>query len=267
MSNLFKYNTVQCEPDKKVIDYNELIAEKLSKLQNTRQDLKSGNRIVEDGFQAGLFAREVAITEEEAIEEIEEPIISAQELIDNAKEEAIRIVEEAKEQAELIKQETFQEASKKGYEEGYEQGLIDIKEQKDQLELKRQKMVLDYQNHLEQMEPMLVDAITTVVQSVFKVKFEDNRNMILHLLKIALGQIESSKDFIVKVSKADYPFVLKYKEVLEKATVQATNINIMEDIGLTKNQCLIETDGGVFDCGLDVQLDNLTKTLKILSMS
>jgi flagellar assembly protein FliH len=69
----------------------------------------------------------------------------------------------------------------------------------------------------------------------------------------------------VKVSKADYPYVLKYKEVLEKTVTKATNIEIIEDVTLSKNQCLIETDGGVFDCSLDVQLDNLTKTLKILS--
>jgi flagellar assembly protein FliH len=115
------------------------------------------------------------------------------------------------------------------------------------------------------MEPLLVDTITTVVQTVFKIKFEDNRNMIIHLVKNALGRIESSKNFIVKVSKTDFPHVMKYREVLEKTVVKAASIDIIEDVTLTKSQCLIETDGGVFDCSLDVQLDSLIKTLKILS--
>lgn len=257
---------MQCDADKKVIDYNELIAEKLSKIQNIRSISGQDVENVEDGgFKVGLFAREVEITEEETKEE--EPEISPEEIIKNAQEEAEQILEEAKGQAEEIKKEAYQEASKAGYDEGYKSALADVKEQKDKLELQKDKMIQDYQEQLNQMEPMLVDAITTVVQNVFKVKFEDNRNIIVHLIKIALGQIESNKDFIIKVSKSDYPFVLKYKEVLDKSNTKDSNINIVEDSSLSKNQCLIETDGGVFDCSLDVQLDNLTKTLKILSLS
>lgn len=266
MSNLFKYNTVQCDADKKVIDYNELIAEKLSKIHNIRGISKQNEENFEDGgFKVGLFAREVEVTEE-VVQEVELEI-SPEEIINNAQEEAEHILEEARNKAEEIKKEAYQEASKAGYDEGYKSALADVEEQKDKLKLQKDKMIQDYQEQLNQMEPMLVDAITTVVQNVFKVKFEDNRNIILHLIKIALGQIESNKDFIIKVSKADYPFVLKYKEVLDKSNTKDSNINIVEDSSLSKNQCLIETDGGVFDCSLDVQLDNLTKTLKILSLS
>jgi flagellar assembly protein FliH len=255
---------VQCDADKKVIDYNELIAEKLSKLQNiSDHSHNSEEGAAEDGFQAGIFAREVEITEEEP----KEPEVNVQELLENAKEEARQIIEEAKSEAEHLKQQAYQEGSKQGYEDGYQQSLADLEEEKAKLEAQKIKLIQEYREQLNEMEPMLVDAITTVVQNVFKVKFEDNRNMIVHLVKLALGQIENSKQFMIKVSKTDYPFVLKYKEVLEKTVAQAADIVIMEDMTLSKNQCLIENDGGVFDCSLDVQLDNLTKTLKLLSRS
>lgn len=256
---------VQCDPDKKVIDYNELIAEKLSKLRISTEQGLTGDDLDEGGFKAGLFAREVAIPDEE--EEITEPEITAEEILLNAQNEAELIIENAKKQAETIKQEAYQEACTNGYDEGYKQAMADINKQKEELDMQQRKLVQDYEDQLTQMEPMLVDAITTVVQNVFKVKFEENRNLIVHLLKIALGQIENSNNFIIKVSKTDYSIVLKYKEVLDKVPLKSSNINIVEDITLSKNQCLIETDGGVFDCSLDVQLDNLTKTLKILSLS
>ncbi len=256
---------VQCDSDKKVIDYNELIAEKLSKLKSVSNNLKQSDDGMEaNGFQAGLFAREVAITEQ--TREIE-PELSPEEIIENAKIEANQLLEEAKQQAELMKQEAFENASKAGYDEGYQQAIIQVTKQEEQLKIQQSKMLADYQEQIEQMEPMLVDAIITVVQNVFKIKFEDNHNLIVHLLKIALGQIESSNDIMIKVSKEDYPFLLKYKEVLSKTVAKTIQINIMEEISLTKNQCLIETDGGVFDCSLDVQLDNLSKTLRILSRS
>lgn len=254
---------VQCGDDKKVIDYNELIAQKLSKLQklsNTSHKMGEGSE--EDGFKAGLMAIEVEVTPEK---EPEEPEITAEELIHNAKEEASIIVQEAEKLAEQLKQDAYQEGSKQGYNDGYEQSTIDTDAEKAKLEADKKKLLQDYDKQLNEMEPLLVNAITTVVQNVFKIKFEDNRNIISHLIKNALGRMESSKEFLVKVSKADYPHVMKYREVLEKTVIKAASIEIIEDMALTKNQCLIETDGGVFDCSLDVQLDNLTKTLKILS--
>jgi flagellar assembly protein FliH len=256
---------VQCGSDKKIIDYNELIAEKLSNLQKLSNHPCNTQESNEDNeFKVGLVAREVEVTMEEEIEEVE---ITPQELLENAQIEAEQILEDAKKHAEMLKQQAYQEGSKQGYESGYNQSIAEAEMQKEKLQEEKKKLQKEYEIHLGEMEPMLVDAITTVVQNVFKVKFEDNRNIIVHLVKIALGRIENSREFLVKVSKADYPYVLKYREVLEKTVIKAANIEIIEDMTLSKNQCLIETDGGVFDCSLDVQLDNLTKTLKILSLN
>ena len=43
------------------------------------------------------------------------------------------------------------------------------------------------------------------------------------------------------------------------------SINVSIDPQLIKNQCIIETEGKLFDCSLDVQMDNLIKDLKMLS--
>ena len=40
----------------------------------------------------------------------------------------------------------------------------------------------------------------------------------------------------------------------------------MADASLQEHQCMIETDSGVFECGVDVQLENLLGTLKSLSL-
>ena len=37
------------------------------------------------------------------------------------------------------------------------------------------------------------------------------------------------------------------------------------DESMQQGQCTIDTDEGIFDCGVDVQLDNLIKDLKTLS--
>ena len=56
------------------------------------------------------------------------------------------------------------------------------------------------------------------------------------------------------------------KKVLEAAATHPDSIvEVIEDISLSKNQCFIETDGGIFDCGLDTELTELSNKLKVLS--
>ena len=52
---------------------------------------------------------------------------------------------------------------------------------------------------------------------------------------------------------------------MQEAVPQNGSLEIVKDATLERNQCLIETDGGIFDCSLDVQLENLIMDVKALS--
>ena len=42
-------------------------------------------------------------------------------------------------------------------------------------------------------------------------------------------------------------------------------LEIVEDVSLGENDCMIETEGGIFDCGLGTELSELAQKLKLLS--
>ena len=42
-------------------------------------------------------------------------------------------------------------------------------------------------------------------------------------------------------------------------------LEVVEDAALRKNECMIETEGGIYDCSLDVQLAALRRELLLLS--
>ena len=56
------------------------------------------------------------------------------------------------------------------------------------------------------------------------------------------------------------------KEAISKEIGAAIQVEVLADASLQEHQCMIETDSGVFECGIDVQLDNLLGTLKSLSL-
>ena len=94
---------------------------------------------------------------------------------------------------------------------------------------------------------------------------EDNKDVILHLINNVMRNNELSKEFTIRVSENDYNYVISNKELIYGAASPDYNIEICKDSKLSKNQCVIETDAGVFDCSLDIQLENLIHEIKILS--
>ena len=43
-------------------------------------------------------------------------------------------------------------------------------------------------------------------------------------------------------------------------------MDIVEDATMKKNQCIIESDTGVYDCSLDIELNNLIKDIKLVKL-
>ena len=51
----------------------------------------------------------------------------------------------------------------------------------------------------------------------------------------------------------------------ENITSPNATMEIIEDPMMKENECIIETDGGVFDCSVGVELEELSRKLKLLS--
>ena len=68
------------------------------------------------------------------------------------------------------------------------------------------------------------------------------------------------------ISPDDYDDVMEEKESLDACiSYPSTTMEIIEDPLLKENECMIESDSGVFDCSLGVELSELTRKLKLLS--
>ena len=68
------------------------------------------------------------------------------------------------------------------------------------------------------------------------------------------------------ISSDDYDEIMEHKDDLDAAISSPnTTMEIIEDPLLKENECMIESDSGVFDCSLGVELSEITRKLKLLS--
>ena len=276
MSNLLKRSSV-INKDERVIDYNDLIKNKIQAIMESKH-----NEMDADGFINGLHADvvEELISDDDTADALTDDAAMGEQQaaasLENANAEAERIIEEARLQAEQIIADAnknadaaFEEAKQNGYYEGNEKAQEEMNIKQAQLEVefdnKRKELEQEYNNLKESIEPELVEVITDVFRKVTGVVAEDNREIILHLINDVMHNADGSRDYVIKVSPDDYKFLVNNQGKIYCAMSREVNIDIVEDATLERNQCMIETNTGIFNCSLDIELNNLIKNIKLLS--
>lgn len=279
-SNLYKAGFVHLGEDARVIDMNAILEKRL-KEEAERRSRQPEHELVaaQDGFTEGLNAEKVDVLLEPDAEAASQQNASIQEQeqlnqeIEEARNELASLqaqIEQEKEQAQLeidqMKAKAFEEANEQGYQEGYRKGLDSVQELQKQCGDERLQQEQEYQKKLEEMEPLMVDTLCDVYSHIFKVEAKEHKELVLKLLQDTLLKVDGTGSIIVHVAKEDYAYVQEQKAaLLEEAGMQSGSVEIVSDAALARAQCMIETEGGVYDCSLDTELAELKRRLMLLA--
>lgn len=281
--NIYKsaWVVVQSE-DKLVIDSNERIAEKME-AEARRRKRAAAAESGEEGFTGGLSAERIDAleygedlgdgnvlktpedTEPEgpSLEEVRAQIDAE---LEAAREEVEQIKSIARTEIDAEKRAAIEEGRNSGYAEGLQMAQNEAARMKSEMEAEKARLEAEYDQLIDELEPKFIDTITDIYRHIFNVNLENDKDILVHLIDSTLRRLDSSKTFIVHVSQDDYEYVSKQKKELTETAVGGRGmVEVIEDITLRKNECMIETDGGIFDCGVGTQLEELTKKLKLLS--
>lgn len=266
MSNLYKqYNTLEPEQKVRMIDYNPLVEQKLAELAKQQ----AGGETGKEGFR-GLGDIAAEHIEEDPAAVLQKAKEEAEAILNGARQEADAMVADANMQSEEI----FQTAREDGRKKGYDEGLAQIKEEleteygqkKEELERLERKLQDDYNREMQNLEPKLLDVILTVVEKVFHIQFGDKRDILLYLVDNTLANIDGCREFRIRVGSDQKDFLEMHQDEMLDRIGHDMSIEIVSDQSLSDGQCVIETDTGIFDCSLGVQLENLIKDLRSLSL-
>lgn len=277
--NLVKsiFTVASPEEEKRIIDSNELVRKRLEALSRENAQFRSG------GFVSGLGNLEVVELSEDSEEEengsllkadeeagniLEQARKESEEILAQARTRAEQIVEEAKAQAQAQRNQIAEQARA----EGYQKGMIQAKTHENAMEqeyLEKYRQLEDeYQQQVDVLEPVFVDTITGIYEHVFQVELSSCREILSYLISATIRQQEDSRKFIIHVSKEDYSYVnMQKKQMLAGAVGESASVDVVEDLTLEKNECMIETENGIFDCGLGTQLSELKRKLMLLAWS
>ena len=271
-SNLVKhiFTTLSEDKEKLVIDNNDRIRRRLEALGIGQGE--SGGGVVSGLAVADVIevpedaAGNVIKAQDEARELLEQAKAQARETTEQAKAQAESILEEARAKAQAEREQVLEEARRQGYMEGMSKAQAHEGAMEQEYLEKTQALENEYQQQIDLLEPDLVEAITGIYEHVFHVELSSYREILTGLISDVLHKLEGSRSFIIHVSKDDYAYVsMQKKQILAGAVSENTMVDVVEDAAVSRNECMIETENGIFDCGLGSQLSELKKRLTLLA--
>lgn len=277
-SNLYKCGWVKVqEEDKRVIDNNALLEQKLSAVLHAASIPDEEEALPEEGgFEDGLdvekvdalFAADGGVikgnlqAERDALlEEIEE----AKAELATIKKQADDMIEDAKSQIGAMQMKAYEEAKNQGFQEGERLGRQEADALISEYRSKEKQLEEEYARKMEELEPEFIETLTGIYEHIFKVDLTKYHNLVTNLLVNAMQKIENTRNFLVHVSRQDYEDVMTCKDRIRAEAGGSASVEIVEDAMLSESQCLIETEMGIYDCSLDTQLAELSRKLKLLS--
>lgn len=275
-SNLLKLRSTEVQSNNaRVIDTNYLVAKRLESLNNQLQKKEDKK----GGFEKGIAAENIeieALFQDTEAEVVQSNVIKApdpEELNRKALEEANAMLAETQSKidqmladAKVECQKALEEAKEKGLAEGRAMAQAELQQERARIKEKEEALEAEYSEMIDQLEPQFIENLTSIYEHVFRVDFSTNREVLEYLISAAMRKVENSRSFLLHVSKDDYPYISMRKQQILGGTVYGdATMEIIEDITLARNECMIETDNGIFDCSLGTQLSELSKKLKLLA--
>lgn len=230
--------------------------------QAQREELEKEEQYLE------IAKEEYAKLEEELLRRKQEIELSEQTLKEQKEAleaEYAQKMEQFQAECEEMKKTAEEEGFQKGYADGSEKADRELEEAKAALAKKEEELENQYENQIQMLEPKFAETFTGLYRHIFNVDFSKYKDIIPYLIMSTFRKIDGGKNFIIHVSKEDYPYVNLQKKQIQSSTPNNATIEIVEDYTLKETECLIETDGGIFDCGLGTQLDELQKEILVLA--
>ena len=169
--------------------------------------------------------------------------------------EAQSILDDASAEAEAIRKRA-EEAYEERKKQGYEDGVLDGQMQQAEKMLETGMQAVEY---LEGLEHQIVEVVTTAVRKIVG-ELDDNER-IVRVVRTALEQVRGRQRVVVRVCPEEEPQVREALAPMLVKSSASSGIELVADQRMKAGDCMLESEMGVVDAGLDVQLKAIEHAL------
>ena len=170
--------------------------------------------------------------------------------------EAGELLAAARGRADAIRaeaEEAYETRRREGYEDGVMEGRMEQAE-------KMMETAMQAVEYIENIEETLVKVVTSAVRKI--IGELDERERIVRVVRTALVSVPSQQKVLIRVCPADEPAVREaLAAMIASAPGGVSFLDVSADPRMKPGDCILESELGVVDAGLETQLRALENAL------
>ena len=150
-------------------------------------------------------------------------------------------------------EEAYETRRREGYEDGVMEGRMEQAE-------KMMETAMQAVEYIENIEETLVKVVTSAVRKI--IGELDERERIVRVVRTALVSVRSQQKVLIRVCPADEPAVREaLAAMIASAPGGVSFLDVSADPRMKPGDCILESELGVVDAGLETQLRALENAL------
>lgn len=180
--------------------------------------------------------------------------IASKEEINKAKNEAQKIIDSARRQADQI--------THTAHDEGLEIGKAEAAEKIDQALDTLNQAVIERKKILKDAEAELLRLSIKIAEQIIKSEVSLHRDVCLNIVAEAIARVSDREQIIVKVNREDAEYLKRYKDRLASMLDGVKSFSIIEDSSIEPGGCVIETNLGFVDARISTKIKSIEESLQ-----
>jgi type III secretion protein L len=168
-------------------------------------------------------------------------------------EDIVRLAELEAESIRVAAKDAYESEKKRGYSDGLEAGKMEMAVQ-------MMDTVAAGVDYLAGLEKRIVDLVMQVIRKV--IDGFDDKERVLGLVRKALSYARSQKRVVLRVCPEDSEIVQEHLRDLLRDFPGIGILDVASDPRLDKGACILESELGLVDAGLEVQLAGIRKAFQ-----
>jgi flagellar assembly protein FliH len=200
---------------------------------------------------------------------LEEARAEAARIVADAQSTASTIIDEAHVQSETIRQKAWQE----GHQQGQQSARQEVEEQlrrevEAYLDGIRQDMqeivnaIAEGRQRLwEQQEAEMLQFVLDISRQVIKTEVQQNEDVLMQILRNAMRRVTDKENMRIRVCTSDAPRIKAAREEVMQIVDGIRTLEIVDDRRIGPGGCVIETNAGTIDAKIETQLGEIEKTI------
>ncbi|GHU94161.1 hypothetical protein FACS1894208_04760 [Clostridia bacterium] len=184
-------------------------------------------------------------------------------MLDDARNEALKILSEAEAKAEAMKQEAWDSSYNRAQAQGQQEIAALFKEAQREVDAARVQLAKERERSLKDLETQMLDVALEVAEKILHLELDNSSEAYMSMLREAIGKLPSEDMVTIRLNPSEYErfFKKNAKEVKLQTANGQVDAKLSPDPSMSRYGAVIESSGGVVDAGADTQIEQMKRNM------